>query len=274
MTIDDDAAWAAILAARRAWRGPGPRGRIEAPAGSSGIIVLETDGRFSANAPLSPSAGETLTIFAPIVAARQLAVGQLGQSLDGRIATRSGRSHYITGPQGLLHLHRLRAVADAVVVGAATVAADDPQLTVRRCPGDNPVRVVIDPSGRLAGSHRVFDDGQARSLVLRDAATAPETGSTIALAGTPAGIAPHDILAALAARGLNRVLIEGGATTITRFLAAGALNTLHIVVAPLILGAGRDAFALPGVDSLDEVPRMPVRHHRLGDDMLFVLHLS
>ena len=77
-------------------------------------------------------------------------VGQCGQSIDARIATASGHSHYINGAEGLAHLHRLRALVDAVVVGVGTALADDPQLTVRRVAGPNPARVVIDPNGRLA----------------------------------------------------------------------------------------------------------------------------
>ena len=74
-----------------------------------------------------------------------IAVGQIGQSLDGRIATPTGHSHYINGPAGLDHLHRLRALVDAVLVGVGTAIADDPQLTVRRVAGPNPARVVLDP---------------------------------------------------------------------------------------------------------------------------------
>ena len=77
-------------------------------------------------------------------------VGQIGQSLDGRIATVSGHSHYINGTDGLDHLHRLRAMLDAVVVGIGTAIQDNPQLTVRRVSGPNPARVVIDPRGRLS----------------------------------------------------------------------------------------------------------------------------
>ena len=83
-------------------------------------------------------------------------VGQIGQSLDGRVATTSGHSHYINGPAGLAHLHRLRALVDAVVIGVGTALADDPQLTVRRVAGPQPARVVIDPGGRLPASARMF----------------------------------------------------------------------------------------------------------------------
>src|SRR6266850_6732728 len=93
-------------------------------------------------------------------------VGQLGQSLDGRIATESGHSKYINGPAGLVHLHRLRALVDAVVVGVGTAVADDPQLTVRRVAGPSPARVVVDPNGRLPPTARLFDADGVRRLVL------------------------------------------------------------------------------------------------------------
>ena len=83
-------------------------------------------------------------------------VGQIGQSLDGRVATAGGHSHYINGPAGLAHLHRLRAIVDAVVVGVGTALADDPQLTVRHVAGRNPARVVIDPGARLPAAAKMF----------------------------------------------------------------------------------------------------------------------
>src|SRR5437764_3966131 len=93
-------------------------------------------------------------------------VGQFGQSIDARIATPTGHSHYINGAAGLLHLHRLRALVDAVVVGVGTAVADDPQLTVRRVAGPNPARVVIDPNGRLPRAARLLSADGARILLL------------------------------------------------------------------------------------------------------------
>ncbi|MBL8699527.1 MAG: RibD family protein [Alphaproteobacteria bacterium] len=274
MTIDEDSAWAAILQARRAWRQAAPRAAVEARTAAGAALRLETDGRFATDARLDLAAHELLTIFAPLAAAPRFAIGQLGQSLDGRIATRTGDSRYVSGPLGLRHLHRLRAMADAVVVGAGTVAADDPQLTVRHCPGDNPVRVVVDRMRRLAPAHRLFADGQAPSFVLCAPGLAAGPGAPIEVPATVDGFAPRDILAALGARGLHRVLIEGGARTLSRFLDARALDALHVVVAPMIIGSGREAIALPAIDSLDDALRAPVHHHRLGSDMLFALDLT
>jgi diaminohydroxyphosphoribosylaminopyrimidine deaminase / 5-amino-6-(5-phosphoribosylamino)uracil reductase len=204
-------------------------------------------------------------------------VGQIGQSLDGRIATASGHSKYINGPAGLAHLHRLRALVDAVVVGVGTAIADDPQLTVRRVVGPQPARVVIDPNGRLAAGARVFTaDGAPRLLVTAQAtrrAVAPGV-EVIALPAADGRLAPAAILAALAARGLRRILIEGGADTVSRFLTAGCLDRLHVMVAPIIIGSGRPSFVLPEIERADQALRVPVRAHPIGDEILFDCDLS
>src|SRR5262249_15675834 len=93
-------------------------------------------------------------------------VGQFGQSLDGRVATENGHSHYINGPAGLAHLHPLRALVDAVVGGIGTAQADNPQLTVRHVAGPSPARVVIDPRGRIAPDLKLFAADGVRRVVV------------------------------------------------------------------------------------------------------------
>ena len=204
-------------------------------------------------------------------------VGQIGQSLDGRIATESGHSKYINGPAGLAHLHRLRSLVDAVVIGVGTALADDPLLTVRRVAGPHPARVVLDPNGRLPASAKVFvNDGVRRLLVTAEGTQCalPSGVEILALPAAGGRIAPPAILAALAERGLRRVLIEGGADTVSRFLTAGCLDRLHVMVAPIILGAGRASFILPPVERADQALRMPIRAHQLDDEVLFDCDLS
>jgi len=204
-------------------------------------------------------------------------IGQIGQSLDGRIATASGHSKYINGPAGLEHLHRLRSLADAVVVGVGTALADDPQLTVRRVEGPHPARVVIDPAGRLPSGARILAGDGVRRLVVTAQGTQcalPAGVDIVALPPSGRHIAPPDILAALAERGMQRILIEGGADTVSRFLAAGCLDRLHVMVAPIILGSGRASFVLPPVARADQALRAPMRSFRLGDDVLFDCDLS
>jgi riboflavin-specific deaminase-like protein len=204
-------------------------------------------------------------------------VGQCGQSIDARIATASGHSHYINSEAGLIHLHRLRALVDAVVIGVGTALADDPQLTVRRVEGPNPARVVIDPNGRLPASARVLAaDGTRRIVITAEGGTAdlPSGVEAVALATSRGQIAPAQVVTALAARGLRRILIEGGADTVSRFLAAGCLDRLHVLIAPIILGSGRSSLDLPPIDRVGEALPAPARVHILGCDVLLDCDVS
>jgi diaminohydroxyphosphoribosylaminopyrimidine deaminase / 5-amino-6-(5-phosphoribosylamino)uracil reductase len=219
--------------------------------------------------------GETAPLYAPMLAARAAGAAHvsahLAQTLDGRIATAEGASFWISGEEDVLHTHRLRALAQAVVVGAGTIAADDPQLTVRACEGESPVRVVLDHARRLHDRYRVFAGGPV-TLLLTSAPGASRHG-TAEIVPMAEGFAPRDILAALAARGLKRVYVEGGGRTISNFLAAGALDRLHVALAPLLLGHGVPAFTLPPVAKPDDGRRVEWTVHRLGRDLLLDIPL-
>ena len=204
-------------------------------------------------------------------------VGQCGQSIDARIATATGHSHYINGEAGLAHLHRLRALVDVVVIGVGTAIADDPQLTVRRVAGPSPARVILDPNGRLPPGARALAPDGIRRLVVTAAGTPtklPAEVEVVPLAAEAGRLAPAAILAALAARGFRRVLIEGGADTVSRFLAARCLDRLHVLIAPIILGAGRSSLELPPIARVDEAMRAPIRAYVLEGDLLLDCDLS
>jgi diaminohydroxyphosphoribosylaminopyrimidine deaminase/5-amino-6-(5-phosphoribosylamino)uracil reductase len=165
----------------------------------------------------------------------------------------------------------------AVVVGFGTALADDPLLTVRRVAGPQPVRVVIDPGGRLSGSARLLAGDGVRRIVLTESGVEPKLPKGIEIVELPkAGgqIAPSAILAALKERGLRRILIEGGADTVSRFLAAGCLDRLHVVVAPIVLGSGRVGLTLPAIERADQALRPPMHVHRLDDEVLYDCDLS
>ena len=204
-------------------------------------------------------------------------VGQIGQSIDGRIATVTGHSKYINGPAGLTHLHRLRALVDAVLVGIGTAIADDPQLTVRRIAGPSPARIVLDPRGRLPASARILTQDGVRRLVVTAAGVRPPLGPDVEIAEVPAfggEIAPAAILAALAERGFRRILIEGGAHTVSRFIAAGCLDRLHVMVAPTMLGSGQAGITLQPIQTADQALRAPMRAHLIGEEVLLDCDLS
>ncbi len=201
-------------------------------------------------------------------------VAQLGQSLDGRIATPTGESRWINKDSALDHVHRLRASVDAVVVGIGTVIADDPLLNVRRAKGQNPARVVIDPNGRLPLNPRLAqqDDG-VRTLVIRSTdAPTPKGMEIIRLTGSK--LDPNAIVAALFERGLKRLLIEGGAWTVSEFIDADAVDRLHVLVGPMILGSGKTGLSLKPIAKLSEARRPRTRVHVLPDgDVIFECNL-
>ena len=241
-------------------------------------LQVHTSGRWETSVEVDAVAHDVMEMYLPLQLQADLVIAQIGQSLDGRIATESGHSHYVTGRADIRRLHRLRALVDAVVVGARTVAFDDPRLTVREVEGDNPVRVVLDPDGRLDTGRNVFSDGAARTLVVR---RAPEKDAHPSVAddvlmipfSSPDGFDPKIVLRMLRDAGYRRVLIEGGGITVSRFVQAGVVDRLHVTVAPLLIGSGRPALTLTTIQSLDQALRPRCRHFRLGEDILFDLDL-
>lgn len=194
---------------------------------------------------------------------------QIGQSLDGRIATETGDSQDVSGKDGLMHLHRLRALADAVIIGVNTAIHDNPQLTVRLTEGDSPARIVIDPDGRLPNECRLLQDSTVRSIVIQSVEKQrPDGVETITLKRSTS-IDPKDILKALKNMGFKRILIEGGGITIAHFLEAGLLDRLHVSVAPLIIGSGPQGLSMSPITTLAQARRPNTNVYNLGTDILF-----
>jgi riboflavin-specific deaminase-like protein len=205
---------------------------------------------------------------------RPFVVAQLGQSLDGRIATLSGESQWINKEAALIHVHRIRAAVDAVIVGVGTVVADNPRLNVRHVPGRNPARVVIDPNGRMPAGCKLLAEDGARRIVVRAAGCARATlvgCEMVEVAARADGtLAPSEVIGALFRLGLRTFLVEGGAGTVSSFIDGGAVDRLHVLVAPVILGSGKPGLTLKPIDRLAQALRPTASVHVLVDgDVLF-----
>jgi diaminohydroxyphosphoribosylaminopyrimidine deaminase / 5-amino-6-(5-phosphoribosylamino)uracil reductase len=226
-----------------------------------------------------------IDLYLPVCSAttaRPITVAHLGQSLDGFIAMHTGESKWVTGQENMLHMHRMRALCDAVVVGAATVAFDDPQLTTRLVDGSNPLRVVLDPGRGLEPSHRVFGGNDAAETLYVCARSLLKAGEErfgrAAIVGVTdagnGGIDLTELMALLRARQCARVFIEGGGVTVSMFLEANLLTRLHVAVAPLLIGDGKPAIRLPARAALGDCHRPAYRVFKMGGDILFDCDLA
>jgi diaminohydroxyphosphoribosylaminopyrimidine deaminase/5-amino-6-(5-phosphoribosylamino)uracil reductase len=182
------------------------------------------------------------------------------QTLDGRVATATGESKWISCPDSLRFAHEMRAAHDAVIVGAGTVCKDDPRLTVRHVPGPSPLRVVVDSTLRTPPRAAVLADGAASGTVLAVTDRAPterreralSSGATVL--GLPSGLDGRvdlrALLEKLCALGVGSVIVEGGATLITGFFKARLVDRLAVCLAPKILGEGLQAVGDLGIREL------------------------
>ena len=218
--------------------------------------------------------------LAQVNQADAIVVGQLGQSLDGRVATVTGESLYINGRCALTHLHRLRAAVDALIVGTGTVALDNPRMTVRLVEGETPLRVIIDPNGRVPGDSQCFHDGNGPVIVIRASGqppvtVLPESVETLFLESDDEGtISPRQVIDLLTERGLKKVLIEGGPRTLSLAVEDGVVDHLHVMVAPMLLGSGKPGFTLPPIPTLAEALSPDSKTHIFDDgDVLFACDL-
>lgn len=208
----------------------------------------------------------TIVLFDEVVA-------QLAQSEDGFIATHTGDAEFVSGRLDRRHLHQIRAACGAVLVGAGTVTADDPQLTVRAVGGDNPVRVILDPNGRIPVESHVLQSADAPTLWLvgADAQVSHQIGAHVKVvrlvSAAGESIMPAAILAVIREHVAGSILIEGGGQTVSAFLAAGALDRLFLTRAPVLLGEGVPGIRFDGPALMTDALRPSFRRYSFGQDV-------
>lgn len=202
------------------------------------------------------------------------------QSLDGRIATRAGVSRWISGPETLELAHQLRNDHDAVLVGVGTVLADNPQLTCRLPGGNSPLRVVVDSEARTPVSAALVQTAREHPTLLftsvrharARAADLEGHGVVVTVVDEiePGRLDLSEVLAVLSERGIESLLVEGGARIITSMIAHDLWDRLIAVMAPMIIGEGTNTVGDLAVVDLADAPRArTVRVRQAGDDIVW-----
>ncbi len=208
-------------------------------------------------------------------------------TLDGKVATRSGDSRWISGESSRRRAHRWRSECDAVAVGIGTALADDPQLTVRLDGvSRQPRRIVFDSLGRVPlGAQLISDAGSAPLIIVVSRAAPRSATDALATHGAEVIVASgeheparvRDALDQLGASGISSILLEGGPHLAGAFLDAGEIDEIRLFLAPLILGGrtARDPLEGEGVDAIsDAVRATDLTCERIGDDLLVSARLK
>jgi GTP cyclohydrolase II len=207
---------------------------------------------------------------------RPFVVLKYAQTLDGRIATASGDSKWISGEAERSVAHGLRAACDAVMVGVGTVLSDDPELTVRMVAGASPMRVVLDSSLRVPLEAKVLRPDAASTVLTTERsdparrAALRQRGARVEVVAEEAGhVSLPDALELLRRTGTESVLVEGGSEVITGMLAAGLVDRIVVSISPLVIGSGTEAVNGLGIDTIangiriEQLTMLPV-----GDDII------
>ena len=202
---------------------------------------------------------------------------KFAQTLDGRIAASSGDSRWISSPKSLRFSHQLRAVHDAVLVGAGTVVKDNPKLTCRLVHGRDPIRIVLDSDLSLSLDAEILSDGKKTLVACIDSASkkkkrALEKNGVEVLTvkkDSKGRVSLGDLLRELGGKEISSVLVEGGAGVATAFLEAHLVDRLLVIVAPKIVGTGINAVGNLGIKKIGDALTFSFgKIRRMGDDLI------
>ncbi|MEO0612396.1 MAG: bifunctional diaminohydroxyphosphoribosylaminopyrimidine deaminase/5-amino-6-(5-phosphoribosylamino)uracil reductase RibD [Pseudomonadota bacterium] len=249
------------------------------PAAAGGINTLRAAGIVVETGVCEAEAlAQTRAWRHQIITGRPFIVAKFAASLDGKIATRTGDSQWITGPKARKRSHDLRQLADAIIVGTGTVLSDNPALTVRGpAHPSHPLRVIVDSTARTSPMAKVFH-GPGRSLLATtDRAPADRLAAFSAMdvdilrtPSTMHGRTDLDaVLDHLAATGVTTVMVEGGSTLLGSFFDAGLIDEVWAFLAPMVIGGGKNPFGGAGASSLSDALQLDhIETETLGRDIL------
>ena len=202
------------------------------------------------------------------------------QTLDGRIATKSGDSQWISSDASRRYVHRLRSINRGIMVGAGTVATDNPQLTVRHVKGKNPFRIVVDSKLRIPIKSSVLTDANTHLTIIATTSAAPaakmaavkKRGAEVLVVKKERNgrVSLRELLRKLGKREIMSVLVEGGSEIITSLLRAGLVDKMIIPIAPKIIGKGLEAIGDLNINKINNAVRFSsFKTMKKGDDIIF-----
>ena len=199
-------------------------------------------------------------------------IGQIGQSLDRKIALNNGSSHYINEKESITYLHCLRSISDGVLVGVNTIIKDNPLLTTRKIKGPNPIRLIIDPTLKLTNKYKIFKDDNKNIIFTNSSKEKKFINTTIVK--FPKKNFTQNIYDYLEKTSLQTILIEGGPTTLSHFIELKLLNYMQFIISPTIIGSGIDSVKLKPISDLKNALRAKNTICKLGKEIIVTLDFN
>ena len=214
-----------------------------------------------------------LEILIPIIFnCNKLVIGQLGQSIDGRIALTNGNSHYINNTKSIIYLHCLRSLSDAIIVGSNTIKKDDPLLTTRKIKGENPIRIIIDTSLSLTNRYKIFKDGN-RNIIFTNSKKNKNLNNSTIIRLKKKNFTKN-LINELKKLNFKITLVEGGSRTISEFVNYKYIDLLQFLIAPIIIGSGINSLNLLQIKNLNKAIRPKYTYSELDKELLVNLFLN
>ncbi len=232
-------------------------------------ILIDKNG-VNFNCKIEKKIKEISQILLPILMVKKkFYIGQIGQSLDGKIALLNGNSHYINDKNSIAYLHSLRSVCDAVVVGVNTIKKDNPLLTTRAIKGSNPQRIIIDPSLKLTNNYQIFKDGFSNIIFTHS--NIKKNLNNTQIYKLPERNFTNLIYKYINNLGFKFVLVEGGSKTISKFLENKLLDIMQFIIAPTIIGSGINSINIKPITNLKKAIRTKNKIYKFGKEMIVSL---
>jgi len=225
------------------------------------------------NVKIDPILRQSCEIILPLIRKKNRNfIGQIGQSLDAKIALNNGNSHYINEKESITYLHCLRSISDGILVGVNTIIKDNPLLTTRKIKGQNPTRLIIDPSLKLTNKYKIFKDKNTNIVFTTSNKTKNLNNTTIVK--LPKKDFTLGVYQFLKKSSLKYILIEGGPTTLSHFIEQNLINYMQFIISPTLIGSGINSVKLKPITNLKKAIRRKSNFAKLGKEIIATLDFN